>query len=140
MFWQKVTDNQQEMIDNQQVMLENQQVMISKQDEMIRQQMIGNTIATVNMMANIVTARNTSQIAANTADIAHHTQNTYQNTQGEWQISIPKGCIWRKIYIPIAISLIKNQEGRSNSQKRKKRRGRRILGRIRKITATCCPA
>lgn len=69
------------MIDNQQVMLENQQVMISKQDEMIRQQMIGNTIATVNMMANIATARNTSQIAANTADIAHHTQNISEHTR-----------------------------------------------------------
>ena len=81
MFRQKVTDNQQEMIDNQQVMLENQQIMISKQDEMIRQQMIGNTIATVNMMANIATARNTSQIAANTADIAHHTQNISEHTR-----------------------------------------------------------
>lgn len=72
-FRQKVTDNQK-------IMIGNQQVMISKQDAMIRQQMIGNAIATVNMMANMATAQNTANIAHNTANIAYHTQNISQNT------------------------------------------------------------
>lgn len=72
-FRQKVTDNQK-------IMIGNQQIMISKQDEMIRQQMIGNAIATVNMMANVATAHNTANIAHNTADIAYHTQNISENS------------------------------------------------------------
>ena len=80
MFRQKVTDNQQEMLANQKVMINNQEIMITKQDKMIRQQMIGNAIAAVNMMANVATAGNTAQIANNTADIAGTNHQIAGNT------------------------------------------------------------
>lgn len=75
LFRQQITENQQAMLNNQIVMINNQRVMISKQEEMVRQQMIGNAIATVSMMANVATANNTRNIANSAANTERHAGN-----------------------------------------------------------------
>lgn len=71
MFREEVKENQKDT----------QKIVITAYENIVRQQMIGNMIATANLVANMATAANTANIANNTSDIAHHTENISEHTR-----------------------------------------------------------